>query len=142
MLIPRNATVFVPIHALHHTYYEDPETYNPDRYLDQPRLSVEYTAKAKRDHYAFGAGRRVCAGIHLAERTTWRTMAQMLWAFRIEQALDKNGNKIELDINAYSESLVWSPDSFKVRLVPRSEKHAQIVRDASVNAEEYLRQWE
>jgi len=142
MLIPKNATVFVPVYALHHTYYPDPETYNPDRFLDQPELSVDYVASKNRDHYAFGAGRRVYAGIHLAERTLWRTIAQILWGFNIEQAVEENGDKIDLDEDAYTETLSWPPDPFQVRFIPRSEKHARVMRDASSEAEEYLGQWE
>lgn len=145
MLIPKNATIFVPVYALHRTYYPDPETYNPDRYLNHPKLSVEYAASSdyeKRDHYAFGAGRRICAGMHLAERTVWRTMAQILWAFSIEPGLDAEGNKVDLANTAFYETMVYQPEPFQVRFIPRSEKHAQVVRDASAEAEAYLKQWE
>ncbi|KAF2851961.1 cytochrome P450 oxidoreductase-like protein [Plenodomus tracheiphilus IPT5] len=145
MLIPKHATVFVPVYALHHTYYSDAETYNPDRYLNHTKLSVEYAASPdyeKRDHYAFGAGRRICAGMHLAERTVWRTMAQLLWAFRIEPAVDAEGKNVALDEIAYHETMVYAPEPYQVKFIPRSEKHAQVVRDASAEAEDYLKQWE
>ena len=50
----------------------------------------------------FGWGRRVCAGQGLAEQGTLITVARLLWAFRIEKALDDAGVEIPVDIFAYT----------------------------------------
>jgi hypothetical protein len=45
MLIPKGSTIFIPIWALHHSEhlgYEDPEKFNPDRYLNHPKLANDY----------------------------------------------------------------------------------------------------
>jgi cytochrome P450 len=55
MLIPKDSTVMIPVWAMHFSKdhgYEDPEVYNPDRFLEFPRLASEYAGSAdynKRD---------------------------------------------------------------------------------------------
>jgi len=44
MLIPKDSTIMIPVWALHFSDkhgYIDPETYNPDRFLEFPRLASE-----------------------------------------------------------------------------------------------------
>lgn len=135
----------VPAYALNFTYHADPETYNPDRYLDHTKLSAALAASpnyGNRDHYTFGSGRRNCVGIHLAERTLWRMIAQILWAFNIEHAVDEHGKLVELDESAYVDGLLLAPMPFQIRLVPRSREHADVIRRAVAESEEYLMRWE
>ncbi|KAF3053388.1 hypothetical protein E8E11_011831 [Didymella keratinophila] len=130
MLIPKDATVMIPHWALSHTHYSNPSAYNPDRYLNHPGLATENAASPdykNRDHYTYGAGRRICAGIHLAERTQWRMLARLLSAFRIEHAIDENGERIEVDTEAYEEKLITGPKPFRVRFTPRSEEHVKVI---------------
>lgn len=44
MLIPKGSMVFVGIWAMNHdaTRYPNHEVFNPDRYLDHPKLASEY----------------------------------------------------------------------------------------------------
>jgi cytochrome P450 len=140
MLIPKNATVFLPIYALNHTYYSDADTYNPDRYLGHPKSSSEYAVRPdyeNRDHYTFGSGRRFCIGIHLAERSLWRMIAQILWAFKIEKV-----PSAVLDLDAYDGGIAFTPTAFKVRLAPRSARHIEVVQEASAEAKQFLSRWE
>jgi cytochrome P450 len=140
MLVPKDATIFLPVYALHHTYYSDANIYNPDRYLGHLRSSSEYAIMSdyeNRDHYAFGSGRRFCIGINLAERSLWRMIAQILWTFKIEEVQDAG-----LDVDAYEGSIAIAPMPFEVRLVPRSGKHAEVVRKTSAGAKEFLMRWE
>ncbi|KAF6811973.1 cytochrome P450 2D18 [Colletotrichum sojae] len=144
MLIPAGSTVFIPPSALNHDsnhYSQDPSDYNPDRYLSQAsKLAPELAnapAYAERDHYTYGAGRRMCPGIHLAERSQWRVVAQMLWAFHIEREAD-----LDTSYGAYQEGLIHSLKEFRVRFVPRSEAHAEVVRRNFVRANGFLQQWD
>ncbi|KAF2125588.1 cytochrome P450 oxidoreductase-like protein [Dothidotthia symphoricarpi CBS 119687] len=145
MLIPKGATIFVSPYALHYSIYSDPSTYNPDRFLDRPKLAMVYAGSPdyeNRDHYAYGAGRRICVGIHLAERMQWRIVAQLLWAFNIEPALDEKGEPIEPDTTAYDAGMVQVPLPYKMRFTPRSEKHAEVVRRELGDIEQLLKEWE
>ncbi|OAL43479.1 cytochrome P450 [Pyrenochaeta sp. DS3sAY3a] len=146
MLIPKDATVMVPAWALGHSHYDNPEAYNPDRYLNHPGLAPEYAASSdyqNRDHYSYGSGRRLCPGIHLAERTQWRILARLLWAFRIEHAVDEiTGAKIEIDMNAFEESLTIGPKPFSVQFIPRSDNHARAIERELEAVSGLLKKWE
>jgi hypothetical protein len=145
MLIPKDATIFFPPHTLHATY-DDPDTYNPDRFINHTKLAMDYAGSAdyeKRDHYGYGSGRRICVGIHLAERTQWRMTATMLWAFKIEPAIDeKTGKPIEVDLKAYTHGFLAQPLPFKARFTVRSEKHAETIRKSYKSVEAFLKKWE
>lgn len=136
----------VPYWALHHSQYENADAYNPDRYLNHPGLATEYAGNAdyeNRDHYSYGAGRRICAGIQLAERMQWRMLASLLWAFKIEQVVDKKtGEKIPLDLEAFEDKLITGPKPFKVQFTPRSQQHVDVIKRELENVSELLKKWE
>ncbi|CAI0654505.1 unnamed protein product [Colletotrichum noveboracense] len=143
MLIPKGSVVMIPPSALNHDskHFDDPESYNPDRYLaSASKLASELAASPaydERDHYTYGAGRRMCPGIHMAERTQWRSVAQMLWAFKIE----KDG-ELDTSYEFYEEGFVHATKDFRVRFVPRSERHAEVIREKFVETQEFLKQWD
>ena len=146
MLIPKDASIFIPIHALHFSHYDEPEMYNPDRYLKHPRLAMDYAGSPdyeNRDHYAYGAGRRICVGIHLAERTQWRITARLLWAFKIEPKIDSStGKPADLDVTAYTDGFLRSPLPYQVNFVPRSERHVKVIQDDLEKVKDFLQSWE
>ena len=69
-------------------------------------------------------------------------IAQILWAFYIEQAGDEHGKLIELDESAYMDGFLLAPMPFQIRLVPRSKEHADVVRSVVAVSEKYLERWE
>lgn len=150
MLIPGGSSIIVPVYALNHDskHTADPSTYNPDRFLSHAHKTAPELAASpnfeERDHYAYGTGRRMCVGIHMAERTQWRVIAQMLWAFRIERDIDETGAPIELDTSYanYDDGFLHTPLDFRVRFVPRSPAHAELIRRTYGETEGFLRQWE
>ena len=147
MLIPKDSTVFVPVWAIHHTdtIFEDDETFNPDRYLDHPKLANDYAGSPDwehRDHYGYGAGRRVCPGMHLAERNMWRITAKLLWAFEFSEPKDEKGNPITLDPDAYNAGILQAPLPFKVDVKVRSQKHVEAIRREMVKAKQFLAAYE
>ncbi|KAJ5661167.1 m-hydroxybenzyl alcohol hydroxylase [Penicillium longicatenatum] len=90
MFIPKGATIVLNVWGIHHdpNIYPDPEKFEPSRFESFPSLAPAYTATGewdKRDHYGYGAGRRICPGIHLAERNLFIGVAKLLWAFEFTQ---------------------------------------------------------
>jgi cytochrome P450 len=90
MFIPKGATIVLNVWGIHHdpNTYPDPERFEPSRFESFPSLAPAYTATGewdKRDHYGYGAGRRICPGIHLAERNLFIGVAKLLWAFEFTQ---------------------------------------------------------
>jgi len=148
MLIPKGSMIFVGIWAMHHNEKEFPGSndFNPDRYLKWPKLAPEYAVGAdyhNRDHYGYGAGRRMCPGLHLAERNMWRIVAKLLWAFDISEPVNPiTGEVIPLDVNAYNSAILLCPLPFTVRVVPRSKEHLASIKRELDNALDFMSQWE
>lgn len=63
-----------------------PEQFMPERFegdLTTTMQSINSVDVSKRDHFAFGAGRRICPGYHVAERSLAVAIMRILWAFEI-----------------------------------------------------------
>jgi cytochrome P450 len=63
--------------------HEDPDNFRPQRFLGDTTTtsqSINLADPTKRDHFAFGAGRRLCPGVHVAERSLALAMMRILWA--------------------------------------------------------------
>jgi len=146
MFIPKGTIVFVGIWAMHQNeqIFPNHDRFNPDRYLGHPKLASEYAVGPdynRRDHYGYGAGRRMCPGMHLAERNMWRIAAKLLWAFDISEPTDENGNAVPLDPDSYTSAILIAPQPFKVKVVPRSKEHLEAIERELVGAEEFMSQW-
>lgn len=87
MFLPKGSTVVLNVWAMHHDreIWEDPQHFVPERFEKYPLLASVYAASGEwdnRDHYGYGAGRRICPGIHLAERNLFIGVAKLLWAIK------------------------------------------------------------
>ena len=79
-------------------------------------------------HYAYGAGRRMCPGVHLAERNQWRIVSKLIWAFDITEPIDPTtGKTIELAPEDYSNGLLHAPNPYKVIFKPKSQAHIDTI---------------
>ncbi|KIX97095.1 uncharacterized protein Z520_07209 [Fonsecaea multimorphosa CBS 102226] len=148
-LIPKDSTVILPSWALHMSEsrgYKDPEAYNPDRFVGFNKFADVYAGSPDyehRDHYGYGAGRRICPGIHLAERTQWRLTARLLWAFEIDQQVDPVTKKpIPIDLKAYDEGMAHCPKPFSVVFKPRSKDHVDVIKREMSAALKFLKAWD
>jgi hypothetical protein len=94
-------------------------------------------------HYGYGGGRRICPGMHLAERNMWRITAKLLWAFDISEPVDPvTGQVIPLDVDAYNSAVLLCPLPFKVKVVPRSKEHLACVERELEAAQKFMSQWD
>lgn len=75
-----------------------------------------------RDHFVFGAGRRVCPGIHVAEHSIWLVVSRLLWAYRVEAV---PGEPVNLE--EYEGKSARTPMPFRVRFIPRHERVAELL---------------
>lgn len=88
----------------------DPARHNPEFSLQEASLASDFR---DRDNWTFGAGRRICPGIHVAERTLFLTAARLLWTFDIRKAIDPTtGQEIEVDRDAVTQSIACRPLPF------------------------------
>ncbi|KAF2135651.1 uncharacterized protein K452DRAFT_281196 [Aplosporella prunicola CBS 121167] len=137
--IPKGSTVVLNVWAMHHDEerWEKPEDFMPERFQSHPKLASQYTSDGPgRDHFGYGAGRRVCPGIHLAERNLFIAMAKLLWAFDFRKRPDDNG-QVESSIG-----FLQCVRDYKCMITPRSEKRAETIRREFEEAQEVFEDYE
>ncbi|KIW14361.1 hypothetical protein PV08_07143 [Exophiala spinifera] len=134
--IPKNTVLSINQYAIHFDQrrYDEPEKFKPERYLDHPLKAGAYIAHPDpyaRDHFGFGAGRRGCPGLHLAENSLFITLAKILWAFEIKPALGPDGKEEVVDVSdaAYEDGSNTVPRKYKVRFVMRNEKREMVLKE-------------
>ncbi|KAJ4401485.1 hypothetical protein N0V91_007919 [Didymella pomorum] len=131
-LIPKDAGVMNNVWSINMDpkRHPEPRKFIPDRYINDHLSLADSAANpdpSKRDQFTFGAGRRVCPGMHVAERSLFLGVARMLWAFKFEPQLDGNGCPILPDPDQLTQGFVCQPAIFPVSIEPRSEQRARIV---------------
>ncbi|CAE6442861.1 unnamed protein product [Rhizoctonia solani] len=100
--------------------YEDPDIFNPDRYLD-PTVPPPPV---------FGWGRRKCPGIHFAETSIFISAALILSVFTFSKRKESNGTEILPRVELERNSLAFELKPFDFEFKPRSDAHYQLVLGA------------
>ncbi|KAK5174015.1 uncharacterized protein LTR77_001095 [Saxophila tyrrhenica] len=98
--------------------YEDPMTFNPERFLSSP-------PPPDPQDFVFGFGRRICPGKLLAETSVWLTVAKSLAVFEISKGVE-NGVEVEPDIR-FTPGIISHPMPFKASIKPRSKQHEDLI---------------
>lgn len=78
-------------------------------------------------HLSFGAGSRSCPGAIIASKLIYSALFRLLSLYKIEASETDPPNTDYVDYNAIKSALVAIPRDFKVRLVSRDEKLAEVV---------------
>jgi len=125
--IPKDTVVVLNTYSMHNNpeRHPEPEKFNPERYINDPLTSAESSALAdpkERDHWMFGAGRRICPGMNVAEREIWLAIARMLWAFNMAEIPGK-----PIDLKEYDGKSGRSPVPFEVTFTPRHENVKTVI---------------
>ncbi|KAK5163177.1 hypothetical protein LTR04_002718 [Oleoguttula sp. CCFEE 6159] len=94
------------------SHFKDPQCFLPERYLSSS--STEETVSGT-PHYGYGAGSRMCAGSHLANRELFTAFIRLITAFEIVSPEDPKDEPVLncLDCNAVPTSLTMEPKKFK-----------------------------
>lgn len=149
--IPKGTWIQGNVWAIHHNEREFPypDRFNPRRFLN---TEDRRPFPGEKGYMTFGWGRRSCAGQALAEQGTHLSVARLLWAYRVQPAIDETTGK-EIPVNIFSYTSVaflekllitvchcnnktdcdyrngsnWRPKPFKVRFTPRSEEIKQTI---------------
>jgi len=105
--------------------YPDPSAFKPERFIDKDgQLDPNVRDPAM---IAFGFGRRLCPGNHLAISTLWLTAASVLATFNLSKSVDKDGRVIEPS-REYHPGLIRCPFPFECTIKPRSKIAERLVR--------------
>ncbi|KAG2068482.1 cytochrome P450 [Suillus decipiens] len=91
--------------------FSDPEVFDPQRWLDS-----EGRLKDNIKFIAYGFGRRVCPGLHLANHSLYISLALLFWSFRIAQRPDAR-----INTNAFLDAVIARAVPFEVDVIPRIE---------------------
>ena len=133
--IPAGTILLANINHLHWDpdRYEDPFVFKPERFLGYDQRSAVYANMGdveKRDHFTFGAGRRICPGVHLAENGLFLAVSNIIWAFQFKPPIDEDGREKKMDISdeAFQEGAIRIPKPYKVRIIPRDPERSDLIR--------------
>ena len=123
--------------------YENPADFIPERFAQHEKLAPEYAAGdwKKRDHFGYGAGRRICPGMHLAERNMFLSIAKLLWAFRFENQIDADGKLLKNDpdpVTGYHQGFLYCAKPYGCKPVVRSEHIRDTIMKEFANAEKTI----
>ena len=100
--------------------YPEPDEFRPERFLGPNEAPNPYA-------YVFGFGRRICPGRLLADSNLFLTIAQTLAVFDIKKAVDKATGQVIEPVVGTTTGLVAHPLPFQCNIVPRSQKHAELI---------------
>lgn len=118
--------------------HPNPEVFDPARYLDKPLPAADYinvNDPYERDHFTYGAGRRVCPGVHVAERSLFINIVRSLWGFNISKKKGPDGKLIEPETGMI-RGFLSVPKPFECEITPRSAQHVAVIRASFKKAEE------
>ncbi|EED21265.1 cytochrome P450, putative [Talaromyces stipitatus ATCC 10500] len=134
--IPKGAGVLLNVWGIQNDPHRhpDPRKYDPGRWAQDNQNSAQAAVNpdaTKRDHFVFGAGRRLCQGIHIADRSLFLAMARTLWAFDLMRAIDpKSGKEIIPNVDNIQEGMFICPAPFAANIKPRNQERAMAVKNA------------
>jgi len=106
--------------------YPEPREFKPERFLRNGQL--DNSVRDPMD-IAFGFGRRICAGKHLAHSTLMLAAASVLSTFDLLTKVDENGREIEPK-NEYRPGAICQPLNFPCVITPRSHYAVELIRSS------------
>jgi len=131
--IPKGSVIMLNWWAIHFdpSIHAAPDNFEPERYLDKPLPAADYinvNDPYERDHFTYGAGRRVCPGVHVAERSLYINIVRTLWGFDITKEVDAQGNVIEPETGMV-RGFLSVPKPFRASLSVRSGNREKVIRE-------------
>lgn len=98
--IEKGMVVLIPVYEIHHNsdYYENPEFFNPDRFMPENGGVKKYEENCM--YLAFGAGPRVCIGKKFAKTQLKHALASIVRHFELTVS-EKMNEDIRFDPNQF-----------------------------------------
>ncbi|KAK1262756.1 Cytochrome P450 76C2 [Acorus gramineus] len=81
--VPKDSRIFVNVWAIHRdkSVWEDPLEFKPERFLGEEKKRRWDFSGNDFDYFPFGSGRRICAGIAMADKTFMWSLATLVHSF-------------------------------------------------------------
>lgn len=132
LFIPAGTTIHPNQWAIHRdpSLYPEPETFLPSRWLESsyPTYREPLTQHPSITNYsAFGFGRRICPGQHIAERSLYILVARIAWACNLSKKTGADGKEVEVLLYDYVSGFNVQPKPFAFDLKARSEERWKVV---------------
>ncbi|KDQ06236.1 hypothetical protein BOTBODRAFT_141195 [Botryobasidium botryosum FD-172 SS1] len=115
--IPKGSTILPNVWAFSKDadMYPEPEQFIPERFEGEAGKKV-----LDPTNYAFGFGRRICAGQNFADAVLYISIVSILAAINISKHRDESGNEVEPEVS-YSAGMINQVNPFKCSIKPRSD---------------------
>ncbi|KAF7348556.1 Cytochrome P450 [Mycena venus] len=119
--IEKGSVVWANIWAILHDekIFPKPFSFRPERYLTKDDKASATVAAA------FGFGRRICPGMHIADNGVFIAIATILCMFRISKSVDEQGKIVEPIIEY--DGFISHPRPFKCKIELRSEELRSVI---------------
>lgn len=152
--------------AIHHNEedYPNANTFDPTRFLvnefgTRSPISLPDDA-GRKPTYAFGAGRRVCAGQEMAQHSLLLSMAKMVWTFNMSYVTNlpllswlaltgvclqrpKNGTTLDTSlVTGFKDAILTGPKHVGIEFLARSELRRNAIRDEWQRVDAFLSKFE
>jgi hypothetical protein len=109
--------------------------------LNHPLPAASYLNIAdpnERDHWSYGGGRRVCPGVHIAEKSLFLNITRVLWAFDLSKKIDTQGNTCEPEAGMVP-GWMTIPLPFECDIKVRSSEKKKLIEKAWFEAKKGLK---
>ncbi|CAL1709874.1 unnamed protein product [Somion occarium] len=130
-LIPAGSIVMTNVWAMNHDtrIYENPTEFIPERYLteDGDDYNPQYTRTGT---HAYGFGRRICAGMNVANNSLFIDISRLLWAFDFAPSKRTGPPSPDAQVDT---GVVVRPAPFECEITPRASNVSAILEMASEN---------
>ncbi|KAF9528289.1 cytochrome P450 [Crepidotus variabilis] len=124
--IPKGSIIFPNVWNIMHdpARYPDPTAFKPERFDGDD-------SKMSQVNIAFGYGRRVCPGQHIASSYLFAIVATVLATCEIAPGLNEEGQPMIPQID-YSESIISIQKPFGIRFVPRCPQARDLLIETEI----------
>ncbi|PWZ01325.1 cytochrome P450 [Testicularia cyperi] len=127
-LLPKGSTVIAPHWSvsLDEQEYPEPDQFQPERFLENNAKIKGTWFAPQRGSVAFGYGRRICPGLHIATRSLLINSACIAWCFNVKHP---SGDPCQVDTLAFTSAANSHPLPFKADFVYRSDARRRAVEE-------------
>jgi len=133
--IPKDTIVLTNIWHMNRdpsAYGPDVNIFRPERFLGPDPAPRGFSTSNTQEFGspAFGFGRRVCPGVHVAAPTLFIVCSNILATMNITPMTGKDGKPILPEVQ-YSSGVIVHPKPFECHIVPRSAKAAELINNTA-----------
>ncbi|KAG7665063.1 uncharacterized protein J8A68_001372 [[Candida] subhashii] len=136
LFIPSGTHLFMNAYAANHDaeYFVHPYQFRPERWID-PNTKMIKKSNGFHQHFAFGAGSRMCAGYNLAFKEIYMITLRLILLFEIHQPCEEKW-LMGLDPfgqNSNPRATAFEPKVHKVRLNLRELPNCEVLYEKIFN---------